>query len=118
MLIHAIIDALLGAANLGDIGNHFPDNDPGYAGISSIKLLEQTMELIASKGYGIGNIDCTLILQSPKISPFIHDMKVTLCNILHIDEESISIKATTTERLGFTGRGEGAGAIAVALIQK
>lgn len=117
-LIHAICDAMLGAANLRDIGNHFPDNDPSLKGIDSKILLKKTNDLIRSKGYIIGNIDSTICLQQPKIKPFIDEMQSTLSNVLEISTEDISIKATTTEKLGFVGREEGVAAYAVVLLQK
>lgn len=117
-LIHAICDAMLGAANLRDIGNHFPDNDPTLKGIDSKILLKKTNDLIRSKGYTIGNIDSTICLQQPKIKPFIDEMQSTLSKVLEISTEDISIKATTTEKLGFAGREEGVAAYAVVLLQK
>lgn len=117
-LIHAICDAMLGATNLRDIGNHFPDNDPLLKGIDSKILLKKTNDLIRSKGYTIGNIDSTICLQQPKIKPFIDEMQNTLSNVLEISTEDISIKATTTEKLGFAGREEGVAAYAVVLLQK
>lgn len=117
-LIHAICDAMLGAANLRDIGNHFPDNDPSLKGIDSKILLKQTHDLIKSKGYCINNIDSTICLQRPKIKDFITEMQKILSGVLGIPEDDISIKATTTEKLGFTGREEGVAAYAVVLLQK
>jgi 2-C-methyl-D-erythritol 2,4-cyclodiphosphate synthase len=117
-LIHAICDAMLGAANMRDIGNHFPDNDPTLKGIDSKILLRKTYDLVKSKGYNIGNIDSTICLQRPKIKDFIDTMQNTLSTILEISSEDISIKATTTEKLGFTGREEGVAAYAVVLLQK
>ncbi|HLF32603.1 MAG TPA: 2-C-methyl-D-erythritol 2,4-cyclodiphosphate synthase [Cyclobacteriaceae bacterium] len=116
VLIHAICDAMLGAAGLGDIGSHFPDSNPAYKGIDSKILLKKVVELITGKGYGVVNIDSTVCLQSPKISPWIPAMKTTLAGILEITEDCISIKATTTEKLGFTGREEGIEAYAVTLL--
>jgi 2-C-methyl-D-erythritol 2,4-cyclodiphosphate synthase len=118
VLIHAIMDAMLGAAGLRDIGNQFPDNDPALKGIDSKILLSRTMDLIAAAGYQIGNIDATVALQKPKISHLIGQMKKTLCPLLHIEEDDFSIKATTTEQLGFVGTGEGIAAYAVVLLQK
>jgi len=118
VLIHAICDALLGAAALGDIGKHFPDTDPIFKGIASKILLSKTAELLASAGYKIQNIDSTIALQIPKIAPYIMQMRNTLSVILGIDLDQISIKATTTERLGFEGREEGVSAYAVVLISK
>lgn len=117
-LIHAICDAMLGAANLRDIGNHFPDNDPSLKGIDSKILLKKTNDLIRSKGYVIGNIDSTICLQQPKIKPVIDEMQSALSKVLEISTEDISIKATTTEKLGFAGREEGVAAYAVVLLQK
>lgn len=118
VLIHAICDALLGAANLRDIGYNFPDNDNQYKGIDSKILLQRVMELVRGKGYLLGNIDCTVCLQQPKLNPHIPEMKKVLAHILHTDEDNVSIKATTTEKLGFVGREEGISAYAVALIYK
>ena len=118
VLIHAICDALLGAANLRDIGCHFPDNDPKYKGIDSKKLLKETYRLVKEKGYVIGNIDSVISLQKPKIKPFIPEMQKTLASVLEIDESQVSVKATTTEGLGFEGREEGISAQAVALIRR
>lgn len=117
VLIHAICDALLGAAALGDIGTHFPDTDPAYKGIASILLLKKTGELLGGQGYAVGNIDSTICLQIPKIKPFIPQMRETIANCLGIDSGAVSVKATTEEKLGFTGREEGVSAYAVALIQ-
>ena len=117
VLLHAICDALLGAAALGDIGEHFPDTDPAYKGISSSILLQETIQLIRSKGYEIGNIDTTVCLQTPKIKPYIPEMRKQIAQVLNVNEEVISVKATTEERLGFTGREEGISAYAVALIR-
>lgn len=118
VLIHAICDALLGAANMRDIGYHFPDTSADTLNIDSKILLRKVIELIATKGYCVGNIDATVCAQRPKINPHIPAMKACLAAIMGIDEDDISIKATTTERLGFTGREEGMSAYAVALIQK
>ena len=117
-LIHAICDAMLGAANLRDIGNQFHDNDPSLKGIDSKILLRKTLELVRTKGFYIGNIDSTISLQTPKIKEYIPEMQRTLANVLEINEEDIAIKATTTEKLGFTGREEGVAAYAVVLLQK
>lgn len=116
-LIHAICDALLGAANLGDIGLHFPDNSGEFKGIDSKILLRRTMDLIHQKGYKVGNIDTTVCLQKPKIRPYITEMVKVLAETMQIPVEDISIKATTTEKLGFVGREEGVSAYAVALIE-
>lgn len=118
VLIHAICDALLGAANMRDIGFHFPDNDPSLKGVDSKILLAKTVELIWSRGYKIGNIDSTICLQSPKISKLIPLMQETLASTMLISADDIAIKATTSERLGFVGREEGVVAYATALIQK
>ena len=118
VLIHAICDALLGAANLRDIGFHFANNDPAYKDIDSKILLKKVMELLNDKGYSVGNIDCSLTLEAPKINPHILSMQQTLATVMGIDEDAISIKATTNEQMGFVGREEGVCAYAVALIQK
>lgn len=118
VLLHAICDALLGAANLRDIGFHFPNTDEAYRGIASIKLLEKVSELLKSKNYLIGNIDSTLCMEAPKINPHIPKMQEAIADACGIDIEDISIKATTNEKLGFIGREEGATAYAVALIYK
>lgn len=116
--IHAICDALLGALALGDIGKLFPDSDPRYKGIDSTKLLKVVVDIIADKGYSISNIDCTIAMQKPKLRPYIDTMRVTLSDIVGIDVDRISVKATTTEHLGFEGREEGVSATAVALLCK
>lgn len=116
VLIHAICDALLGAAALGDIGKHFPDNDSSYKDIDSTVLLGRVRDLLLQKGYVIGNIDTCLRLQKPKIASYIPAMQARLSEVLQIDADRVSIKATTTERMGFEGREEGASASAVALI--
>lgn len=116
VLIHVICDALLGAANLRDIGFHFSDTDPQYKGIDSKILLKNTLQLIREKGYEVGNIDTTICLQVPKINPHIPAMKKCLADVMTIDEDDISIKATTTEQLGFVGKKEGISAHAVVLI--
>lgn len=118
VLIHAICDALLGAANLGDIGHHFPPTDEAYRNIDSKKLLSQVKELLNEAGYSIGNIDATLCLQKPKLSPYIPKIRSTLAETLAIQTDRISVKATTTESLGFEGREEGISALAVALIHR
>ena len=115
-LIHAVCDALLGAANLGDIGMHFPDSDTTLKGIDSKILLKKTAQLVSQKGYNIVNIDSTICLQQPKLRPYIPQMQETLASVLSIPVENISIKATTTEKLGFTGREEGISAYAVVLL--
>lgn len=118
VMIHAICDALLGAAALGDIGYHFPDTSNQYKGIDSKILLAEVIRLLDREGYKIGNIDVTLCLQQPKISPFIQEMRQTLSQVMKIHESQFSVKATTTEKLGFVGREEGVSAYAVALIEK
>jgi 2-C-methyl-D-erythritol 2,4-cyclodiphosphate synthase len=118
VLIHSICDALLGAANMRDIGFHFPPSDNQYKGIDSKILLKDVVKLIATKGFTIGNIDATIALEEPKIKPHIPAMKAALARVMNIDEEDLSIKATTTERLGFEGREEGVSAYVVVLIQK
>lgn len=118
VLIHAICDALLGAANMRDIGYHFPDTSADTLDIDSKILLKKTVDLIATKGYKIGNIDATICAERPKINPHVPAMKACLAQVMGIDEDDISIKATTTERLGFTGREEGISAYAVVLIEK
>lgn len=118
VLLHAICDALLGAAALGDIGKHFPDTDPRFKGIASIKLLKHVSELLKERGYTVGNIDSTIVAQRPKMAPHIPQMRQNIADALGIDIDCISVKATTTERLGFEGREEGISAQAVALIVK
>ena len=107
VLLHAIMDALLGAAALGDIGKHFPDTDPAYKGISSIRLLEHVGKLLEEQNYVVGNIDATIIAQRPKMAPHIPQMRANVAKALQIEESQINIKATTEEGLGFTGTGEG-----------
>jgi 2-C-methyl-D-erythritol 2,4-cyclodiphosphate synthase len=118
VLIHAICDALLGAANMRDIGYHFPDTADETYVIDSKILLRKSVELIATKGYRVGNIDCTVCAERPKLNPHVEDMKKCLAQVMQTDIDNISIKATTTEKLGFTGRQEGMSAYAVALIEK
>ena len=118
VLIHTICDALLGAANLGDIGRHFPDTDPKYKGIDSKLLLKEVIKLIRLKGYELGNIDATICLQTPKIGPYIPKMQKVLADCMSVDTDLVSIKATTTEKLSFVGREEGVSAYATVLIQK
>ncbi len=118
VLIHAICDALLGAANMRDIGYHFPDTAAETDGIDSKILLKKTVELIATKGYVVGNIDATVCAEKPKINPHVEKMRETLAQVIGTDADNISIKATTTEKLGFTGRQEGISAYAVCLIEK
>lgn len=118
VLIHAICDALLGAANLRDIGFHFPDTDNSFKGIDSKILLNKVMKLLVEKGYRLGNLDCTVCLETPKINPHIEDMQAILAGVMMVKPEQISIKATTNEKLGFIGRKEGVAAYAVALVEK
>ena len=118
VLIHAICDALLGAAAMRDIGYHFSDKDPAFKGIDSKVLLKKTIELLAESGWQVGNIDATICAERPKLLNYIPQMQTTLAQVMGIGVEDVSIKATTTERLGFTGREEGISAYAVALIQK
>ncbi len=118
VLIHAICDAILGAANMRDIGYHFPDTSAEFKGADSKVLLHRVVELIATKGYRVGNIDATICAERPKINPHIPAMQQCLAQVMGIDIDSVSIKATTTEMLGFTGREEGISAYAVALIEK
>jgi len=118
VLIHALCDALLGAANMRDIGYHFPDTSSDFKGIDSKILLRQTMDLIRSKGYELGNADITVAAEKPKLNPHIEEMKSCLAEVMKTDVDNISIKATTTEKLGFTGRQEGIAAYATVLIEK
>ena len=118
VLVHAIMDSLLGAAALGDIGTHFPDTDQKYKGADSIELLKEVMKILSEKGYSVSNIDATVIAQKPKLKPYIESMRKCIANAMNTDIDNISIKATTEEKLGFTGRLEGISAHCVALIQK
>lgn len=118
VLLHAICDAMLGALCLGDIGKHFPDTDPAYKGIDSKVLLRRTYNLIREKGFWLVNIDSTLLLQAPKIAPYVPEMQSTIANLLHVSLDDVSIKATTTEHLSFIGREEGVVATANVLLQK
>lgn len=118
VLCHALGDALLGAAGLGDLGRHFPDTDPRYKGISSLRLLETIISLLHQQGYGIENVDATVVAQAPKIAPYIQEMQTVLSKVLNLSAERINVKATTTEGLGFAGRQEGIAAYAVALLVK
>ena len=117
VLVHAIMDALLGAAALGDIGKHFPDTDERYKGANSIELLRQVKTLLDEKNYIIGNIDATIIAQRPKLAPYIPDMVVTIAEALEISENQVNLKATTEEGLGFTGSGEGISSQAICLLE-
>ncbi|MDO4188198.1 MAG: 2-C-methyl-D-erythritol 2,4-cyclodiphosphate synthase [Lachnospiraceae bacterium] len=118
VLLHAIMDALLGAAALGDIGKHFPDTDPQYKGISSIKLLEHVGKLLADNNYFIGNIDATIIAQAPKFRPYIDQMNENIAKALDIDINQVNVKATTEEGLGFTGRKEGISSQAICILNQ
>jgi 2-C-methyl-D-erythritol 2,4-cyclodiphosphate synthase len=117
VLLHAICDAMLGALALGDIGKHFPDTDPAYKGIDSKILLKRTNELIQSKGWRVGNIDSTLCLEKPKIKPYVTQMQETIAGIVGVTTDEVSIKATTTEQMGFAGREEGLVAYATVLLE-
>jgi len=116
VLVHALCDALLGAAGLGDIGQHYPDNDARYAGVDSMKLLADVVAKLKAQGWSIGNADMTVIAQAPRLAPFIPEMRQRIAAVLGIAGEQVNVKATTTEQLGFTGRREGIAAQAVALI--
>lgn len=116
VLLHAISDALLGAAALGDIGRHFPDNDPSYKGIDSMILLKRVAALLCERGYAISNIDATVVCQRPRLAPYIDKMRQNISSALKLDTDDINIKATTTEAMGFEGRGEGISSHAVCLI--
>ncbi len=118
VLIHAICDAILGAANLGDIGTHFANTDPRWAGMDSKYFLKEVTRMVAAKGWKIENVDCTVTLEAPKIKPHIEAMKQVLAPLMNITEEDVSIKATTNEKLGYVGRMEGVNAYAVALMSK
>ncbi len=118
VLLHAICDAILGAIGEGDIGKHFPDSDPAYKGISSVKLLRQVNTLAESMGYVIGNLDATVVAQRPKLAPHIPAMRSVIAETLECDPGRVNIKATTTEELGFAGRGEGIATYAVVLMEK
>jgi len=118
VLLHAICDALLGAAGLKDIGHQFPDNDERFRKIDSKLLLRESFRLISEQGYKVSNIDCTVCLEKPKIAPFIDEMKKTIASVIGTSPENVSVKATTTEKMGFTGREEGVVALASVLIEK
>lgn len=118
VLIHAMMDAILGALGMGDIGKHFPDSDPAYKGISSVKLLTHVTDLMLQAGYQLGNLDAVVIAQRPKIGPYFQQMKEILAEALQCKPEQINLKATTEERLGFTGREEGMAAQAVCLLEE
>ena len=117
VLAHAVMDALLGAAGLGDIGQHFPDNDDRYLGADSLVLLKEVCRLLKEKGYRVGNVDATVIAQRPKLMAYIPDMRKKLADVMNVDEDAVNVKATTEEMLGFTGEGLGIAAHAVALIE-
>ncbi|MBE3587534.1 MAG: 2-C-methyl-D-erythritol 2,4-cyclodiphosphate synthase [Thermoanaerobacteraceae bacterium] len=116
VLVHAVMDALLGAAGLGDIGCHFPDNDPRYAGISSLLLLERVGRLLAAGGFAVNNIDAVIVAQAPRLAGFIPGMRANMARVLGVARERVNVKATTTEGLGFTGSGQGMAAYAVSTI--
>lgn len=118
VLLHAISDALLGAAALGDIGRHFPDTDPRFEGADSLKLLAHVMELLTEKGYKVGNVDATIVAQKPKMKDFIPQMNANIARVLGVEADQINVKATTEEKLGFTGTEQGISAYAVAGIEK
>lgn len=115
---HAVMDSLLGAAAQGDIGKHFPDTDEKYKGADSLKLMERVMEIIKSEGYSVSNIDITIIAQKPKLAPYIDKMAENIARVAGIEKSRVNVKATTTEKLGFTGRGEGIATEAVCLLTK
>ena len=118
VLVHAVMDAMLGGLALGDIGKHFPDNDPAYKGISSIKLLKNVNELVKAKGYKIGNVDSIIVAQKPKMAPYIEKMRENIALALECDISRIRVKATTTEKLGIEGRGEGISSYAVVILEE
>lgn len=118
VLLHTIADACLGAIGEGDIGKHFPDTDPAFKGADSAKLLSHVWELVEQRGYELTNLDCTIIAQKPKMAPYIEAMKNRIADLLHATPDQVNVKATTTEMLGFTGRGEGIASQAAILIQK
>ena len=116
VLTHAVMDALLGAAGLGDIGRHFPDTDPAYAGADSLKLLDYVVELLEAQGWKVGNVDATILAQRPKLAPHLEQMRENLAARMKVEPEQVNVKATTEEKLGFTGAEEGIAAHAVALL--
>jgi len=118
VLAHAVMDALLGAAALGDIGQHFPDTDPAYKGADSLKLLDHVMELLTQKGLRVGNVDATIIAQRPKLAGYIPVMRANIAQRMGVGEDRVNVKATTEEKLGFTGAGEGIAVHAVALLEE
>ena len=115
-MLHAVADALLGAAALGDIGQHFPDTDPAYAGADSKKLLAHVVELVQAKGYGVENLDCTILCQRPKLAAYLPEMRQNLAAICKVSLDDVNVKATTEEKLGFTGAGQGIAAHCVVLL--
>lgn len=117
VLVHSVMDALLGAAGAGDIGRHFPDSDERYKGIKSLILLSQVGEILNEKGFSVGNIDAVVVAQQPKLAPYMEEMKLNMAKALAIDPARINVKATTTEGLGFTGTGEGIAAYGTAIIK-
>jgi 2-C-methyl-D-erythritol 2,4-cyclodiphosphate synthase len=117
VLIHAICDAILGALALGDIGKHFPDNDPAFKNIDSAELLKSVMQSATDKGYKVGNLDCTVIAQAPRLGAHVPAMQTKLSGLLNVEAGAVNVKATTTEKMGYTGRGEGISAYAVVLMQ-
>ena len=118
VLVHAVMDAMLGSVALGDIGRHFPDTDDSYKGVSSMKLLAEVVKLLSAEGYCVSSLDATLILQRPKVAPYIEDMRANIANAIGADLSRVNVKATTEEHLGFTGRGEGVSAHAVVIVKK
>ena len=118
VLVHAVMDALLGAAGLWDIGHAFPDNDPAYAGIDSMLLLARVRDMLTEKGYTVGNVDATILAQRPKLAGHIPQMRRNIAQVLGVEEDCVNVKATTEEGLGFTGAGEGMAAHAVALLER
>lgn len=118
VLLHALADAILGAIGEGDIGKHFPDTDPAYKGADSLKLLRHVMELAEARGYRIANVDTTIVAQRPKLAPYIQQMRANIAQALSTEVDRVNVKATTTEELGFAGRGEGIASYAVALLQQ
>ena len=117
VLTHAVMDALLGAAALGDIGRHFPDTDPAYAGADSLKLLDHVVALLKAHGWQVGNVDATILAQRPKLAPYLEQMRDNLAAHMRVDREQVNVKATTEEKLGFTGAQEGMAAHAVCLLE-
>ena len=118
VLVHAVMDALLGALSLGDIGKHFPDTDEKYRGIDSLMLLKHVCKLIKEEGYALSNVDSTLVLQVPKIAPYIREMRANIARVMDVDVSRVSVKATTEEKLGFSGRKEGVKAYSVCLLEE